>query len=484
MDPIYLYVSMFSWILVVLFISEYSRKKLKSGITEFVLGGRRLGGFISAMTYSATTFSSFMMVGLVGLTYSGGVAALGFEMTYLVFTVVFLIIFAPRFWVSGKIFGHITPLELLSERYSRKTGIVAAIICLVMLIPYMSIQMMGVGFLLEGMTNGSIPYIHGVYIVAFLSVVVTIWAGMRSVAFTDALQAALMLASAVILLFYVFYAFFGSPTCYFSTISVENPELLKITWDFNMYLGLTLPWAFFALTNPQVSQRMFITKDVKSLKKMILYFAIFGFIYTIISTLLGLSAANLIPGLANPDSAMPVLLTMVPKLLGLLVFIGIFAASVSTLGSILLTISSIGSRDIVRFINPNISERVEVFTTRVIILVFIFLCVVFASMRLDLIAVLASAASAGLLVMAPSIIGSFFWEKGTEESANISMIVGGLVVLLMYASDSYLLDLWPSVWGLITSTSLFISIGIISGSKDDGSKFICEIKKGMDKYNL
>ena len=48
------------------------------GMSGFFLANRGIGGVVSAMTYSATTYSAFMMVGLVGITYRSGVASLGF----------------------------------------------------------------------------------------------------------------------------------------------------------------------------------------------------------------------------------------------------------------------------------------------------------------------------------------------------------------------------------------------------------------------
>lgn len=49
----------------------------------YFLGDRKMGGFVSALSYSATTYSAFMLVGLAGLTYRGGIGALGFELIYL-----------------------------------------------------------------------------------------------------------------------------------------------------------------------------------------------------------------------------------------------------------------------------------------------------------------------------------------------------------------------------------------------------------------
>jgi len=45
---------------------------------SFFIGDRNISGVVSALTYAATTYSAFMMVGLVGLAYATGVGALGF----------------------------------------------------------------------------------------------------------------------------------------------------------------------------------------------------------------------------------------------------------------------------------------------------------------------------------------------------------------------------------------------------------------------
>lgn len=333
MKPVFLFIALAVWIFLAVVIAYYSRERIGISITDFFLANRKLGGFISAMTYSATTYSAFMMIGLVGLVYSTGVGAFGFEITYLIFTVFLLIIFAPRFWSAGQKYDFITPSEMMSYRYNNKlVGMIATLIALVMLIPYASVQMMGAGYLFSSLTNGQIPYMVGVLFMAGFSAFAAIWAGMKSVSWTDALQAITMLVSAVILLLFVFYTFFGGPVSFFNTLQSQNPGLLKMSWDPKLFIGLSLPWAFFALTNPQVSQRLFVSKDVDSLKRMIIYFSLFGLIYTVITTLLGFSAGNILPGLDKADQAMPVLLTQVPQILALIIFLGIFAAASSTLG--------------------------------------------------------------------------------------------------------------------------------------------------------
>lgn len=465
--------AMVGWTAVALLIAAAARRGMGQGASEFFIGGRRIRGFVSGMTYAATTYSAFMMIGLVGLTYRSGVGALGFEMTYLMFTVLFLVVFGPRFWRAGKKYDFITPPELLGGRYrSRWVAIVAAVISLVMLIPYSSVQLIGAGLLVEGLSGGQIPFIAGAVAMAVLSGITAIWAGMRSVSWTDAFQAIAMIVTSLIALFFVFFRFFDGPAAFFAMIATSRPEMLEFTWSPALFVGITLPWAFFALTNPQVSQRLFIPDKLASMRRMILYFASFGFVYTVVTTLFGFSAAAIIPGLENPDQAMPELLARIPPALGLIIFVGIFAAASSTLGSIVLTLSSLLSRDVVRNIKPGLSEKSEQMIARVAIVVLLVICVGFASLRLGLIAILSSMASGGLLVTAPAIIGAFFWKRGTAAGALVSMAAGGVFTGALYLSGWYPLGWWPSVWGGALTVVLFLVVSLFTRPPEDAEEFV------------
>lgn len=485
MRPLYIYIAVALWAVFGFGIVYFARKRMGTSISDYFVADKTIGGFISGMTYSATTYSAFMMVGLVGLAYTSGVVALGFEMTYLMFTVFLLYLFAPRFWLAGKKYDYITPPELLEGRYENKyVGIVATVLALSMLIPYASVQLMGVGYLFHNMSGGQIPFMAGVLVMAVFSGLTAFWAGFRSVSWTDAFQAMTMLITSVFLLFYVFYAFFGSPMEFVSTISTEFPELLELNWDISKFVGLSLPWAFFALSNPQVSQRMFVSENISSLKRMIIYFAIFGFIYTIITTLLGFSAVDFVGELSNPDNAMPELLSRVPTALGLIVFVGIFAAATSTLGSIVLTLSSMSVLNVANSLDPEISERSELIIGRSVVGVLLVVCIFFARLKLDLITVLSSMASGGLLVSVPAFVGAFFWRGGTDVGAIGSMVVGGILTAFMYVSGWYPFGIWPPVWGLSISACLFVILSLCSESPSKAEEFLDYIDERMEERNF
>ncbi|MEW6637589.1 MAG: sodium:solute symporter family protein, partial [Actinomycetota bacterium] len=100
------------------------RGKNLGGMAHYFIWNRSMGGVLAALSYAATTYSAFMLVGLAGLTYAGGVGALGFEMVYFS-GLVLVAFFGPRFLLAGKKYGYVTPSEMLGDRYGSRTVAVA-----------------------------------------------------------------------------------------------------------------------------------------------------------------------------------------------------------------------------------------------------------------------------------------------------------------------------------------------------------------------
>ena len=477
------------YIAVGLAIALIARRNLGQGMNDFFLANRQIGGFVAAMTYAATTYSAFMMVGLAGLTYKMGVGALGFELTYLA-GLVLVVFFAPRFWLVGRRFNYLTHAQLLADRYqSPAVGVVATVLCLVFLIPYAAIQVMGIGYLLTGVTKGGISLVGAMLLAVLLALVWSNIAGLRSVAWTDALQAIIMLAASLFAVLFVVYKGFGGFGSFFNRLQTDTPELLMGAglFKFNLFLGIALPWMFFSLSNPQVTQRLFVPKSVAALKQMTGGFLIFGLIYTLVSVLWGFSARLLIPDLEKADQATPALLGLgiVPDMVVLLVMVGILAAAISTIDSILLTLSSMCSRDIYKaVIRPRATEAAELRLGKWIIpglAVLFFVFAFWASGKTGLgfmIAPLSAAASAGLLMVVPSLVGAFFWRRGTAAGALTSMVGGALVVLVLQVSGMKPLGMWPGIWGFAVSICLFVAVSRATRPPEEKAEEFQKFLKG------
>ena len=493
---LYVWIALLIYVLIGIIVAVFSKKELGMGMNEFFLANRQLGGFVSALTYAATTYSAFMMVGLAGLTYKLGMGALGFELTYLC-GLVLVVFFGPRFWLVGRKYNYLTHAQLLSDRYqSAAVGIIASLLCLVFLIPYAAIQLMGISYLLNTVSKGAISIIFAMGIATVLAIVWSNIAGLRSVAWTDAFQATIMLVTSVVTLCIMVYKGFGGFGNFFEQMNQEIPQLIAGPglFKFNVFLGLSIPWIFFSLSNPQVTQRLFVPKSVTAFKQMIGGFLVFGLIYTVVSVLWGFGAKLLIPGLKSADLATPSLLALpiIPKIVVIIVMVGILSAAISTIDSILLSLSSLCTRDIFKAgFNETMSENTELRIGKAIIPILAVVFFIFAYWAAGkkglafMIAPLSSAASAGLLMAVPTIIGSFFWQSATAAGALSSMLIGGVLVLILQVTGYKPLGMWPGVWGLIACVILYVGVSLVTNAPTEkAEEFIGYLEETLPKHRF
>jgi len=331
------------------FIAWIARRIGLQSVEDFYAAAGRFGGFLAAMTYAATTYSSFMLVGLVGLAYVTGIGSLGFELAYLLATIGLLCLWGHHVWKLARREGFVSPSELLSRPYdSRLLGLIVSLLYLVALIPYTSAQFIGVGRVFEGL---GLSFTTGVGAMLVLSIVWTILAGMWSVAATDAFQGLWMIATSFGLLVWLMGLVAGNNVDVGGVL--EKHELLSVGgrfWGPAIFVSFAIPWMFFAATNPQVVQRLYTPRNSRAYRRMVLMFAVYGLAFTALVVYIGLVARaladyQLIPLPKARDQVTPCLLAVAPPLLAAATYVGIVAASLSTVDSIVLSIASALARE-------------------------------------------------------------------------------------------------------------------------------------------
>lgn len=482
-----------AWTAIIIFvlisvgIAYVARGRVTGGsMSDYFLWSRSMGWIIGSLSYAATTYSAFMLVGLAGLTYAGGVGALGFELIYLS-GIALVVFFGPRFLLAGRQYGYITPSEMLGDRYSsRAVAVVVALASCIFLIPYSAVQLSGIGYLLAGTTDGGISFTTGTLIATALAIAFTLLAGIRSVAWTDALQMVVMLVTSIAAVLLVVYSLGGFGEV-FGRLAEERPGALSLPgsgdyFSFSVFLGLTLPWFFFSLSNPQVSQRLFMIGSLQNLRRLILGFLIFGFIYTLVSIMWGFAALLEFPNLESGDLASPTLISsdLVPPVIGVILMVGILAAAVSTIDSILLTLSSMLTRDVYGNVQRTENERQQLLFGKLAIPVIAALALLFAGLQLDLIAVLSVASSAGLIVTVPAIVGAFFWRRGTAAGVLASVLGAGTLVIVLQLTQALPLGQAPGVWGLVASIALYVGVSLVTRAPEaKASEFLSYIKGAL-----
>lgn len=453
---------------------------------DYYLGGRRLGGVVAGLSYAATTYSAFMLVVLTGLTYRGGIGALGFELIYFS-GLTLLVVFGPRFWLAARRWGFVTPAEMLGARYGdRNVARLAALIGLIFLMPYCTTQMAGIGLLLSGVTGGAITLGMAIAVGAALAIFWTLVAGLRSVAWTDAVQAVVMLVSALLAVGFVVAAI-GGWGVFGAKVMETNAGWLDVPgpglWSLPTFIALSLPWFFFALSNPQVSQRLFVTRDLAALRRMIFWVLGFGLIFTLIAVIWGFAALVLTPELENPALATPALLGSgaVPVAVSLLLIIGILSAAVSTLDSIALTLGSMVARDLM----TRGQDRSQILVGRIVVVLVVLFAAYFALQKAQIVDQLAALSAAGLLVTVPAIVGAFFWRGGTAAGVLASLVGGGGVAIYMaFVAGVSVFDPRLSASVLGVTVALFVGVSLVTRPRAGALDFKGELRDELRAHGV
>ena len=456
---------------------------------DYYLAGGRLGGLVAGLSYAATTYSAFMLIVLTGLTYRGGVGALGFELIYFS-GLTLLVVFGPRFWLAARRWGFVTPSEMLGARYG-DPGVarLAAGVGLVFLLPYCTTQMAGIGLLLSGVTGGAIGLGAAIAVGALLAILWTLAAGLRSVAWTDAGQAVVMLLSSLLAVGFVVAAL-GGVGAFAADLRAERGAWLDVPgpglWSLSTFLALALPWFFFPLSNPQVSQRLFAVRDLQAMRRMILWVLGFGLAFTLVAVIWGFAALLLAPGLEDPATATPALLASgaVPAWVALLLVVGILSAAVSTLDSIALTLGSMVARDLMPR-GDGRDEGRQVLVGRVTVMAVVLFASVFALRQADVVEQLAALSAAGLIVTVPATVGAFFWRGGTAWGARASLAGGAATAVGMaMGAGVSVFDPTLALGVAGASVALFVGVSLATSPRPAALDFPTELRGDLDRLGV
>ena len=455
-------------------IALWARKRSGGGLKDFYVASGRFGWFASSLTYAATTYSAFMIIGLVGLSYATGLGSLGFELTYLVSTIFLLTVFSIGVWRKSSERGWETPAHMLGDLYdSSAINIFVSLLYIFALSPYMAAQLQGLASSVQGLGFG---YPAGLLIAFIAALLWTLAAGMISIVYTDVFQGLWMLLASFFLLAWILakvHVVMGVEAAF---NALDANGLLSVGhgfWSLSVFTGFTIPWIFFSVTNPQVIHRLYLPKTQRDVKRMIISFSSYGLIYTVIMVLIGLFARSLVltgnlSFIQNRDLVTPTLLGYINPFISGFIFTSILAASISTVDSILHVVSisfSRAYRDYKKI--PRVTEK---FLAYILIVLLLTGVSVLSYYRLAFVVELSVISSFLLLPLAPSTI--YAWlssdNRGCKHGFFISVLSGlaievaGILYIFYHGLTlKLLLVLSPlgiplPLWTIIVSTLLFI----------------------------
>jgi SSS family solute:Na+ symporter/sodium/pantothenate symporter len=456
------------------------RAKKEDSLEDHYLGGRAFGFSVLFLTLYATQYSGNSFMGFVGKAYRGG-----FPVLYTVVAMMAVIggyyIYAPRLYRLSRRKKYVTLGDYVQDRFSfRPLTILLVLIGIFGLGNYVLTNLLALGKLAEVVSGNRIDFNYAVIALAVVMLVYETMGGMRSVAWTDVTQGVILLISLGFIAFALFFHL-GGPGGVAESLESVRPNIWdppsikeKITW-----LSSVLLFFFGISMYPHAVQRIYAAKDEKTLRRSLQVMSFMPLFTTFFLVLLGIMAISIFPSLERVESDRTTLLMLgklmdeLPALaiMGPLLVAAVIAATMSTIDSALLAISSMVTNDFYRTKYPNSNSKT---LTRVgkMTSIIVMVCVVLLTIKLQdkTIWRLLEIKLEVLAQISPAVM------LGTQirKIGAIPFFIGALfgtilAVYLTMTPNSKPLGVHAGLWGLGLNLILVFTIHIFSNLRRTGS---------------
>jgi len=382
---------------------------------------------------------------------------------------VFLIVwfgYKLRKTVSVKGFNGMS--GLLQDCYrNRWAGYIYFAGVFIFLIPYVAIQIRGVAIFLVQAFPDALPTWGWSMIIVVVMLMYSELGGLKAIIYADFMQGTLLLVVVWIIALTCMNAL-GGWTEMFRSVEEVNPELLSTPGPQGLFNSQFLIASFLAIlmipvTQPQLSTRLVIMKDTKSMYRMAVAVGTFAMLVIFPTLIIGLYGALRYPDASVADFLGRVLLHDQTGLIGSAAIIGLFAAAMSTSDSQLFALGN----ELRGLISRKESD--SLLPIRIAIISFAFAALIFSLLSSDQLVLLARISFAGTAMLGPLVILGIFAKK---PQGSFMIVISGLGLLVFVLSQ---VDVLPGMAGpvrmdlllMIILTACAIANYVIRGSSPE-----------------
>lgn len=465
------------YLLITLVMGIIPGMKVTSSATGYVAGDRSMNVLILYFVLGASIFSSFAFLGGPGWAYSRGAAAF-YIIAYGAMGMVPFYFFGPKARRLGEKYGFITQAELLEDRYnSRFLSGLLALLTVVVLIPYLTLQMKGAGLVLSTISEGAIPDWLGAGIAYLVVLAYVFFSGVMGVGWTNTFQGIFMLVIAWFLGIYLPEKMYGGIGPMFDQLINSDFEQALTApglqangqpWDWWGFSSAVIVSAIGFSMWPHFFMKAFAAKNDRTIKLTVVLYPTFQ-IFLVPILIIGFTSVLAYPGVTPADSILPYSLMQMdlPVVLIGLVCAGTLAASMSSGDAIVHAAASVGVRDglskisfISEWLRKGTNER---FLIRLLVVLISLIAYYFAVFSKTDIVSLLLGAYGGIAQMFPLVFAMFYWPRANGKGA-IAGLIGGLLATLffLYNPEFKPLPMHEGIYGLVVNLALLVSVSLFT----------------------
>ncbi|UOF88624.1 sodium:solute symporter [Fodinisporobacter ferrooxydans] len=435
-------------------------KASRSSVEEWSLGGRRLGSLFVWFLVGADVYTAYTFLGLTSTAYSGGSIAF-FATPYVVLAYPLAYFFLPKIWGIAKKHHFTTLADYVGGRFDSKLlSVLIGITGVLMLIPYIDLQLSGIQDTME-MAGAGFINVPVIVVLSFLLVALyTFFSGIKAPTYTAIIKDILVWIIMLYLVASIPIIHFGSWGHMVDVAMQKSPKMLTIPSGGPKGILWFSSAAFISALAlfmwPHTATGVFSSKSGDALRKNAIVLPFYNIVLMLV-TFLGITAYLVVPHGTNARLAF---LTLIHMSYGGftqgLAYSTIALASLVPCSIMAIGASNLFANNIYRdMINPNAASAKLTMVTRYMVFVVIGLALILGLLFPTALVSLQLMGVSGIVQIFPAVVFSLYWRNLSKESVLTGFLAGMITVFFVYFTHSAH-GLYEGCWGLLVNIAAIL----------------------------
>ncbi len=432
-------ISLSIYFALMLGIGLYAWRASTGDVSGYMLGGRRIGPAVTALSAGASDMSGWIMLGLPGAAFAQGLSAGWIAVGLFFGAFANYLVVAPRLRLHTEMADDaITIPDFLEKRFgdrSHALRLLSAAVIVVFFTLYTSAGLVAGGKMFDSAFD--VPYVWGLWITAGAVLAYVVFGGFLAVSLTDFVQGSIMFLALIVVPVAALDGS-GGPSAVEAALAAKDPAMLDLFRDASV-LGMIslLAWGLGYFGQPHIIVRFMAIRSVRDVPTATAIGMGWMAVTLIGAMAVGLTGAawTAVHGLdvSDPETIFILLSEVLfdPLVTGFL-YAAILAAIMSTISSQLLVASSSLVEDAYAlFLRRDAGQTERVLVGRLAVV-----AVALAALGLawnpesNVLGLVANAWAGFGAAFGPLILLALTWRRMTRNGALAGMLVGAATVLV------------------------------------------------------
>ncbi len=432
-----------------LLLIAVTKEKKNQSVLDYFFAGRSLPYWALSITFIASWWGAGSALSTADLAYADGLGGFWYYGVPVLISTLLMILCAGGI----RRVGYLTQGRMMEARYSKKTAKFLSLLVLVFMVFNAASQMVGLGDFFGSYLG--LSYEVAVLLGTLIVLLYSMFGGFRGVVLTDIIQFILLIISALVVFIVGFGHAGGLEGIRHAVEAAGKPEYLNIVSGASKYSMYVITFGCAWMIQANVWQRISATRTDRDAYKMTLmsFFAYIPLYGMVVFT--GMAGFVLYPEFPKGGIVTALVMDYLSPLWGALVFIGISAAIMSTMDSLINTASMTLVLDLLA---EHSDEKKQLARSRM------------TTLGVTAVALLISLGIRSILqiswmasdiittgVFVPLIMG-FFWRRGNTHGASASLCIGFLYCMYNLGISFGLP--FPSFWKAQSAQQVILGVAL------------------------